>query len=234
MTTSRTRPRTGILAAVREVVLVVAIAVVVSLVVKTFLLQVFWIPSESMEQTLDVGDRVVVSKLTPGPFALHRGDVVVFTDPGDWLAGQPAAPERGRLARALSTVGVLPQDGNDHLVKRLVGLPGDHVVCCDAQGRLSVNGVAVEESGYLAAGARPSQTAFDVTVPAGDLWVMGDNRQDSWDSRKHGFLPEDDVVGRAELVVWPLSHWSRLATPSAFDDVPAASGASWPRTSHRT
>ncbi|WP_380169810.1 signal peptidase I [Kineococcus sp. DHX-1] len=227
MTRSETRARRpGVLAAVRELVLVVAVAVVVSLVVKTFLLQVFWIPSGSMEQTLDVGDRVVVSKLTPGPFALHRGDVVVFADPGDWLTGQPPAPQRGPLARALATVGVLPQDGNDHLVKRLVGLPGDHVVCCDDQGRLSVNGVAVDESGYLAAGARPSEKAFDVTVPAGDLWVMGDNRQDSSDSRKHGFLPEDDVVGRAELVVWPLSHWSRLATPSAFDDVPAASGVS--------
>jgi signal peptidase I len=222
VTTSRTRPpRSGILAALREVVLVVAVAVVVSVVVKTFLLQVFWIPSGSMEQTLDVGDRVVVSKLTPGPFALHRGDVVVFTDPGDWLRGQPAPPPRGPLPRALSSVGLLPQDSGDHLVKRLIGLSGDHVVCCDATGRLSVNGVPVDETGYLATGARPSEVPFDVTVPAGQLWVMGDNRQDSGDSRVHGFLPADEVVGRAELVVWPLRHGKHLGTPGAFADVPA-------------
>ncbi|WP_432562098.1 signal peptidase I [Kineococcus sp. SYSU DK003] len=208
-------------AAVREVVLVVAVALVVSLVVKTFLLQAFFIPSGSMEQTLDVGDRIVVSKLTPGPFDLHRGDVVVFSDPGNWLPPAPQ-PDRGALAGALTFVGLLPQDSDEHLVKRIVGLPGDHVVCCDASGRLTVNDQPVDETAYLAQGVAPSEEAFDVTVPAGALWVMGDNRSDSADSREHHdapFVPVDDVVGRVRAVVWPLPHWAWLETPSALEEV---------------
>ncbi|MGI4894555.1 MAG: signal peptidase I [Janthinobacterium lividum] len=218
----------GALAAIRETVLVVAVALIVSLVVKTFLLQAFFIPSQSMEQTLDVGDRVVVSKLTPGPFDLHRGDVVVFADPGGWL-GESVPTQRGPVATvvagALTFVGLLPEDSDNHLIKRVIGLPGDHVVCCDAAGRLSVNGVSVDESAYLAAGAAPSDTPFDVRVPDGQLWVMGDNRANSGDSRfhpqtpYHGFVPVDLVVGRAHAIVWPLSHWSWLGTPSAFDQV---------------
>jgi signal peptidase I len=220
--------------AVRETVLVVAVALVVSLVVKTFLLQAFFIPSQSMEQTLDIGDRVVVSKLSPGPFDLHRGDVVVFSDPGGWL-GQTAPPQRGPVgsvvADALTFVGLLPEDSDDHLIKRVIGLPGDHVVCCDASGRLTVNDTPVDESDYLAKGVAPSETAFDVTVPAGELWVMGDNRAESADSRYNrdkphgGFVPIDLVVGRAYAVVWPLPHWSWLGTPDDFDSVPGRTGA---------
>ena len=225
----------GLVAAVRETVVVIAVALVVSLVVKTFLLQAFFIPSQSMEQTLDIGDRVVVSKLTPGPFQLHRGDVVVFSDPGGWLAATtpPARSALGAVvAEVLTFVGLLPEDSDDHLIKRVVGLPGDHVVCCDAEGRLTVNDVAVDESAYLAAGAQPSQDDFDVTVPDGELWVMGDNRANSCDSRCHldapggGFVPLELVVGRARTVVWPLPHVSWLGTPSAFDSVAGASGVS--------
>jgi signal peptidase I len=232
-TAPRTRPVGGLLAAVKETVLVVAVALVVSLVVKTFLLQAFFIPSQSMEQTLDVGDRVIVGKLTPGPFALHRGDVVVFSDPGGWLDG--ATPTRRgpvgtAVAGALTFVGLLPEDSDDHLIKRVVGLPGDHVVCCDAQGSLTVNDTAVDESAYLARGVVPSTVAFDVTVPSGELWVMGDNRPLSADSRYNtdkphgGFVPVDFVVGRAYAVVWPFSHWSRLGGESAFDRVRGVSG----------
>ncbi|GAB3459274.1 signal peptidase I [Kineococcus endophyticus] len=223
----------GIVGAVRETVLVVAVALVVSLVVKTFLLQAFFIPSQSMEQTLDIGDRVVVSKLTPGPFELHRGDVVVFADPGGWLQGS-TPPQRSAVgsvvADALTFVGLLPEDSDDHLIKRVIGLPGDHVVCCDAGGRLTVNDVPVDESAYLAAGVAPSDSAFDVTVPAGELWVMGDNRAESADSRfnrdkaHNGFVPVDLVVGRAYAVVWPLSHWSWLGTPDDFASVPGRTG----------
>ncbi|WP_432572739.1 signal peptidase I [Kineococcus sp. SYSU DK005] len=223
----------GVLAAVRETVLVVAVALVVSLVVKTFLLQAFYIPSQSMERTLDIGDRVVVSKLTPGPFALHRGDVVVFADPGGWLAATPE-PQRSPLgavaADVLTFVGLLPEDSDDHLIKRVIGLPGDHVVCCDAQGRTTVNDVAVDERAYLYPGAEPSLDEFDVTVPAGRLWVMGDNRAESADSRYNrqkeydGFVPLDHVVGRAYAVVWPLPHAAWLGTPGAFDDVPGRTG----------
>ena len=226
----RPEPSAGgkLFAAVREVVLVVAVALVVSLVVKTFLLQAFFIPSESMEQTLDVGDRVIVSKLTPGPFDLARGDVVVFQDPGGWLP-PGATVRRGAVATAVSDVltfvGLLPEDSDDHLIKRVIGLPGDHVVGTDDGSELTVNGTPVDESSYLASGAQPTEKSFDVTVPAGELWVMGDNRQNSRDSRYNerstdgGFVPIDLVVGRAYSVVWPVSHWSWLGTPSAFADV---------------
>jgi signal peptidase I len=214
----------GLVAAAREVVLVVVVALVASLVVKTFLLQAFFIPSGSMEQTLDVGDRVVVSKLSPGPFDLHRGDVVVFQDPGTWLAPGNSV-ERGAVgsavAGALTFVGLRPQDSDDHLVKRVIGLPGDHLVALGGAGPIEVNGTPVDESVYLAAGARPSEEAFDVTVPAGELWVMGDNRAHSADSRLNGPVPVDRVVGRVFPIVWPVAHWSWLGTPSAFDDVSA-------------
>ncbi|WP_432565584.1 signal peptidase I [Kineococcus sp. SYSU DK003] len=226
----------GVFAAIKETVLVVAVALVVSLVVKTFLLQAFFIPSQSMEETLDIGDRVIVSKLTPGPFDLHRGDVVVFSDPGNWLS-QTAPPERGPVgtvvAEALTFIGLLPEDSDDHLIKRVIGLPGDHVVCCDASGQITVNDEPVDETSYLAQGAAPSLDPFDVTVPEGQLWVMGDNRDESADSRYnresqpyHGFVPVDLVVGRAYAVVWPVSHWDWLGTPSAFDQVSGAPGAS--------
>ena len=231
---ARRSPGGGVLAAVKETVLVVAVALVVSLVVKTFLLQAFFIPSQSMEQTLDIGDRVIVSKLTPGPFELHRGDVVVFSDPGGWL-GETAPTRRGAVgtvvAEVLTFVGLLPEDSDDHLIKRVVGLPGDHVVCCDAQGLITVNDTPVDESAYLAAGAVPSERAFDVVVPEGELWVMGDNRPESADSRYntdsepyHGFVPVDLVVGRAHAVVWPLPHWAWLGHQSGFDGVGGVSG----------
>jgi signal peptidase I len=223
-------------AAAREVVIVLAMAMVLSFVVKTWLIQAFYIPSGSMEDTLLVGDRVVVSKLTPGPLDLARGDVVVFEDPGGWLESVPL-PERtgvgGAVHSVLVFVGLLPSESEDHLIKRVIGLPGDTVSCCDDDGRLVVNGVAVDEP-YVFPGDEPSTRRFDITVPEGRVWVMGDHRSDSEDSRFHdpsgsgeeGAVPIDRITGRAVGVVWPLARLSWLGDyPQSFSGVPAAGGA---------
>jgi signal peptidase I len=215
-----------------EVLVVLSMALLLSLLIKTFLVQAFFIPSTSMENTLLVGDRVLVSKLTPGVFQLHRGDIVVFKDPGGWLTAEQSAPPEnaggvgGTLRNALSFVGLLPQDAGEHLIKRVVGVGGDHVQCCDAEGRVQVNGAAVDETAYLMPGAAPSDKQFDVTVPYGYLWVMGDNRPVSADSRLHralnnGMVPAHDVVGKAFVVVWPLDRAGGLGIPgSVFARVP--------------
>jgi len=220
----------GLLGLLRETVIVVAIALALSLLVKTFLVQAFFIPSQSMEDTLLIGDRVIVSKLTPGPFSLQRGDVVVFVDPGGWLGPAEAAPEPGPVRKALAFVGLLPNDSNNHLIKRIIGMPGDHVVCCDDDGQLTVNGEPIDET-YVREGSVPSERDFDITVPAGRVWVMGDNRQESEDSRFHddgkgrtGSVPISSVTGRAVAVVWPLQHAARLTRPGeVFAQVPAPS-----------
>ncbi|WP_225754070.1 signal peptidase I [Actinotalea sp. Marseille-Q4924] len=221
--------RGGFGAWLRETVIIVVSALVLSLVIKTYLVQAFYIPSSSMEQTLLVGDRVLVSKLAPGPLELSRGDVVVFKDPGGWLPEMPTAPQpvwRQRLTDVLTYVGLLPQDSGEHLIKRVVGLPGDEVACCDDDGRVTVNGAPIEET-YLADGARPSEVEFTTTVPAGSLWVMGDNRQNSQDSRYKqgspggGSIPVDNVVGTAFVTVWPVDRWQLLRNPGAvFEEVP--------------
>ncbi|HMM96657.1 signal peptidase I [Phycicoccus sp.] len=232
---SRPRGRSplGLLgSAVKEVVLVLVMAMVLSFVVKTWFLQAFFIPSGSMEDTLLVGDRVVVSKLTPGPFELHRGDVVVFEDPGGWLGDVPPIQRTGAsksIHDALVFIGLLPSESEDHLIKRVIGLPGDHVVCCTAQRQLTVNDVPVSEP-YLKRGDVPSSMTFDITVPAGKVWVMGDHRSDSEDSRYHdesgdgrdGSVPIDRITGRAIAVVWPFSRFGWLSDfPDTFSGVPA-------------
>lgn len=222
------RPRKPSL--LRETAIIVVSALVLSLLIKTFLVQAFFIPSASMEDTLVEGDRVMVSRLVPGAFDVHRGDVVVFKDPGGWLP--PAAPQDqspfSEAARtALTFVGLLPQDTGEHLIKRVIGVPGDHVVCCDAEGRVSVNGEPIDET-YIKAGSVPSQDPFDRTVPDDMLFVMGDNRQNSQDSRYNtgkpggGYVPMGNVVGTAFVKVWPLSHAELLRNPGdVFADVPA-------------
>ena len=219
--------------ALRESVIVVGMALLLSLIVKTWLLQAFYIPSISMESTLQVGDRVIVSKLVPSPISLKRGDVIVFEDPDNWLpAPVPVqrSPLAGALRSTLTFVGLMPSDEGNHLIKRVIGLPGDHVVCCDKKSRLTVNGVALTEP-YLFPGDAPSKETFDITVPAGRLWVMGDHRSESADSRPHdqdsggakGTVPESLVTGRALALVWPVQHWSWLSNPSAtFAKVPTA------------
>jgi signal peptidase I len=228
-------PRTPLRAALgagSEIVVVLGMALLLSLLIKTFLVQAFFIPSTSMENTLLVGDRVLVSKLTPGVFELHRGDVVVFKDPGGWLTAEESTPPAdtsgvgGTVRSALSFVGLLPQDAGEHLIKRVIGVGGDHVVCCDAQHRVSVNGVAVDETPYTIPGYPASDRDFDVTVPYGYLWVMGDNRPVSADSRLHrslnnGMVPVHDVVGKAFIVVWPFDRAGELGIPdNVFARVP--------------
>lgn len=219
-----------LVSAVRELVIVVSLAMVLSLVVKTFLLQPFHIPSGSMEDTLVKDDRVVVSKLTPGPIPLQRGDVVVFSDPGNWLGGASAG-QRTPVRSLLIFLGLAPDDSDEHLIKRVIGLPGDTVACCDVQGRVTVNGVAIVEP-YVKPGDTPNggRNDFSVLVPAGKVWVMGDHRSDSADSRLHddgtgalGSVPIDKIHGRAIMVVWPLTRWSWITAPqSVFGSVPAA------------
>ena len=217
----------------RESVIVVGLALLLSLIVKTWLMQAFYIPSESMENTLLKGDRVIVNKLVPSPISLRRGDVVVFQDPDHWLA-EPVPVQRSPLASAVNStltfVGLLPSDAGNHLIKRVIGLPGDHVVCCNKQGQVTVNGVELSEP-YLYPGDRPSEESFNITVPAGRVWVMGDHRSDSADSRPHdedsgglkGSVPESLIVGRAVTVVWPIQHWAWLSNPSeTFAKVPTA------------
>ncbi|WP_369751713.1 signal peptidase I [Cellulomonas sp. URHD0024] len=213
----------------RETVVILVSALVLSLIVKTFLVQAFFIPSESMEDTLIRHDRILVDKLRPGPLDLRRGDVVVFKDPGGWLTGEVVpdpGPVRAAVTSALTFVGLYPADANQHLVKRLIGLPGDHVACAGPGEPVTVNGVAIDEP-YLAAGAIPSQLQFDITVPADSMWVMGDNRQHSLDSRFHqdkpggGSVPLANVVGTAFVTVWPVSRFEVLHNPrSTFEDVP--------------
>lgn len=217
----------------RESVIVIGMALLLSLIVKTWLVQAFYIPSESMENTLLKGDRVIVSKLTPSPIDLKRGDIVVFEDPDRWLP-HPFPVERSPLAGAvqstLTFVGLLPTDEGNHLIKRVIGLPGDHVVCCDINKKLTVNGAPLTEP-YLYPGDEPSVQEFDILVPAGRVWVMGDHRSNSADSRPHdadsggakGTVPQSRIVGRALAVVWPIWRWSLLSNPSeTFAKVPAA------------
>lgn len=217
----------------KELLTIVVIAVVLSFLIKTFLFRAFFIPSGSMENTLQIQDRIFVNLLVPQPFALKRGDIVVFKDTQGWLKETPADDSPvGWIGKAATFIGLAPDNSQQHLVKRVIGLPGDRVVCCDADGKMTINGKAITEP-YLYPGAAPSDTPFEVTVPEGKLWVMGDHRNNSQDSRFHntfdgtGFVPIDDVEGRAIVIAWPLSRWDILGNyPDVFNDVPEPKSAS--------
>ncbi|WP_261164164.1 signal peptidase I [Microbacterium sp. Marseille-Q6965] len=227
----RTRRRGFVLFA-RDILVIVVIAVVVSFLVKTFVVRSFYIPSASMEDTLLINDRILVDELTPNWNGYERGEIVVFADPGGWL-DTPPPPERSPLEEGvdwfLTLVGISASDSEDHLVKRVVGLPGDHVVCCNAMGQITVNGQAVDELSYLklpAGDTQASNDPFDVTVPEGSIWVMGDNRDQSADSRANrdkpgdGFVPLDNVVGRVFLRTWPMDRIGTIEGTKAFTSVP--------------
>ena len=211
----------GLLGFLKDLIIIVAAALLISFVVKTFLFRSFFIPSASMENTLMVDDRIIVNELVPDVFPLQHGDVVVFSDPGGWLPNYDS-PDPDLVTAALdliaTVVGFGGSDSEDHLVKRLIGLPGDRVVCCDANGLLQVNGKSVNEPYIVTTPNHEASSGmkFDITVPDDSLWVMGDNRYDSADSRYNqdkpgnGFVPLDKVVGRAVVVSWPISHWTWL------------------------
>jgi len=210
-------PKKGSL--LREVPIIVVAALVVSVVVKTFFIHFFYIPSGSMQNTLQIGDRIAVNKFANFFSDIKRGEVVVFRDPANWLGAAPVNTSIGPaewIKTGLVDVGVLPDPAKQYLIKRVIGVGGDHVVCCDVKGRLQVNGVSINEP-YIFAGNKPSDSAFNVTVPQGFIWVMGDHRGASADSRFHtddvhkGMVPLSDVVGRAEFVVWPFNHMTFLS-----------------------
>ncbi|WP_330337569.1 signal peptidase I [Streptomyces sp. NBC_00557] len=211
----------------KELPILVVIALVLALLIKTFLVQAFSIPSASMQNTLQVGDRVLVDKLTPWFGSKpERGEVVVFHDPDDWLAGEPA-PHPNAAQKVLSWIGLMPSADEKDLIKRVIGVGGDTVEC-KGTGPLLVNGHALNEQSYVYAGNTPCTDddlggQFKVTVPKGYIWVMGDHRQNSRDSRynqsdkHHGMVPVKDVVGRAIVKAWPINHWGTLPVPDTFD-----------------
>lgn len=217
---------------IKELLIVVVGALIIAALIRAFVGQMFLIPSGSMEHTLDIEDRIAVQKITD--FA--RGDVVVFADPNGWLGDSPV-PEPGPVRKVFEFIGVLPDTSTEHLVKRVIGMPGDHVKCCDAQGRITVNGQPLDETSYLFSSDgrqnKPSDFEFDVVVPADRIWVMGDHRENSADSRCHmadqtidgknmgAFVPVDDVVGPVFAVVAPFDRAKLLKRPATFDAVPA-------------
>lgn len=230
----RRSSRSSLTAFVRDVVIIVVAALVLSFLIKTFLVRSFYIPSASMAQTLQTNDRILVNELQPKVFGLSRGDIVVFSDPGGWLTESPRPINQPPLLTffdgVFSVFGLTAPDSNDHLVKRVIGLPGDRVSCCDVQGNLQVNGASITEPYlWLPEGeTKASGVTFDVTVPQDSLWVMGDNRYNSRDSRFNGatptkgFVPLKNVVGRAFLLMWPFDRFHWLDDyPSTFASVPA-------------
>ena len=218
----------------RELPILIVVALTIALVIKSFVVQPFFIPSSSMEDTLLIGDKVLVNKLVYHFRSIQPGDIIVFNGDGSWNPNPTSAASNSNfLARAYDdTLGKLFHSiaglfgtpvGQTDYIKRVIGTPGDHVVCCNAQGLVTVNGVPLHEESYLFPGAAPSQIKFNIVVPPGRLWVMGDNRSVSDDSRLRmsdpgqGTIPENKVIGRAFVIVWPPSRWRILSIPSTFN-----------------
>ncbi|EFL38847.1 signal peptidase I [Streptomyces griseoflavus] len=218
----------------KELPILIGIALVLALLIKTFLVQAFSIPSDSMQNTLQQGDRVLVDKLTPWfGSEPERGEVVVFHDPDNWLAGEPT-PNPNPLQKVLSWIGLMPSAEEKDLIKRVIGVGGDTVEC-NGTGPLKVNGKTLTEP-YVYPGNTPCSQddqggQFKVKVPEGHIWVMGDHRQNSRDSRynqgdkNHGMVPVDKVVGRAVVIAWPINRWTNLPVPDTFDQPGLSAGS---------
>ncbi len=212
-----------------------AIALVLALLIKSFLVQAFFIPTGSMQDTLEINDRVLINKVVYHLRSIDRGDIIVFDGSGSWDFNSPPASSNIFTKAADELEGIIGVSHDSSIyIKRVIGLPGDRVACCDSKGQVTVNGVPLSEGSYLYPGDKPSAQRFSVTVPAGDLWVMGDHRSVSWDSRGHtgdpggGAIPESAVLGRAFVVIWPPSRWGFLNIPATFEQprlhAPAAAG----------
>ncbi|MGH3275690.1 MAG: signal peptidase I [Streptosporangiaceae bacterium] len=238
----------------KELVVLVVVALSLALLVKTFVVQAFFIPSASMQNTLLVGDKLLVSKVTYRLRPVHPGDIVVFNGAGSWdpPARRPSSSDpvaefydtalRPVVAAIAGLFNMAPSQTD--YIKRVIGVPGDHVACCNAQGRITVNGVALHEHSYLYPGDQPGTAPggysgrFSLTVPPGRLWVLGDHRDDSADSRIHasdpgdGTIPETAVIGRAFVIVWPPSRLRVLPIPATFEQpgivLPSAAGVALP------
>ena len=228
----------------QETILLLAVALVLAIAIKALFLQAFYIPSESMEPGLVKDDRILVQKVSYwGGGEPKRGDVVVFKDPGGWLDAAASAGPTGTVKKAMAKIGLYPSGG--HLVKRVIGVAGDVIECCDDQGRILVNGKPLDEDSYVKEqglkcnGPMPTSGACDIDwkagpVPEGRIFVMGDNRGHSADSSQHmcrpaketdcvpgqEFVPVDDVVGRVFVLLWPRERFDWLSRPDTFEDIP--------------
>jgi signal peptidase I len=227
----------------REFPILVVVALLLAVVIKTYAIQAFFIPSGSMENTLEINDRVLVNKLVYDVRGIHRGDIVVFNGDGSWDPGTPPRDTNFvvKFAQGFASMFGFGHPG-DILIKRVIGLPGDKVACCDAQGRVTVNGVPLTEQSYLYPGDAPSEIRFNIVVQPGRLWVMGDHRLISDDSRNHlgepggGTVPENAVIGRAFVIIWPISRWRILPIPATFQKpgLSAAAASSAPPAAQDT
>jgi len=223
-TSSTPKPKSesgGVWSFIREIAIVLVSALILSVVVRTFFIQAFYVPSESMENVLMPNDRILASKITTAITGVGRGEVVVFKDPGGWLP-DPDPSGIGPVHKALEFVGLLPSRSGDDLVKRVIGISGDHVMCCTPTGKIVLNGVVLDEP-FIKPGGGTDQIQFDVTVPANNIFVMGDNRGASADSRFHlqnnsGGVPLDNVVGQVVIKVWPLNEWGTVGVPKTFEN----------------
>jgi signal peptidase I len=222
----------------QETILLIGVALLLAIGIKAFFLQAFYIPSQSMEPGLIVNDRIVVQKVSYwGDGEPERGDVVVFKDPGEWLGPEDSKGPDGLFTKTMAKIGLYPTGG--HLVKRVIGIGGDHVVCCDKKGQLSINGHAMDEKAYVKqdgteCAAPMISCDLDVRIPDGYLLVMGDNRGNSQDSTAHmcqdpkleqcsptrGLVKEELVVGKVWALVWPYDRFERSHRPDVFEDVP--------------
>jgi signal peptidase I len=215
----------------RELLTIVVAAAILTLLVKAFVIQVYRIPSASMENTLQIGDRVLVNKVVYHFRDIARGDIIVFSGQDSWGPDAPP-PTSNPVVRVFDDVlsGLGLHSDQTYYIKRVIGLPGDHVACC-TDGKVTVNGVPLNEGQYLFPGNPPSTFKFSAIVPSGHLWVMGDHRSDSDDSRYHpgdpggGAIPENEVVGRAFLIIWPPSQLRDLPIPTTFQQAALHAGA---------
>jgi signal peptidase I len=222
------KKKSGPVRALVETVVIIAVALAAAVLIRLFLVQAFYVPSGSMENTLLPSDRIVASKITTHFTGVQRGQVVVFKDPGGWLPAPGPAPSgfSGALHSLFTFVGLLPSDSGNDLVKRVIGVGGDRIVCCDKDGHIELNGKSLIEP-YIKPGDTTDQVLFDVVVPKDSVFVMGDNRSNSRDSRYHlrvndGGVPVSDVVGNVFVTVWPLSRFSFMSIPDTFSDIPSA------------